>query len=221
MKQEVNFSDISTAMIPSPEQQATALLTHPDYPGEIIKLDALVAEVAPLTDAAIKVVGVELHLPGESEARVFTLNAETLEGLQTSRPLSEVLAGAERVKAVRRALGATGVNGNGERPDPSESLRIREWARENGWPNMANKGKIADEAREAYAKAHPVNTPGTPDANAPEEGDADQVAPAGSEGVAVEAGTEPIVEPEGASEVDPEATSDTQSSSKRTRRVTA
>lgn len=35
---------------------------------------------------------------------------------------------------------------------------IRVWARAHGWPNLATSGRIPDDVKDAYTKAHPNRT---------------------------------------------------------------
>lgn len=44
--------------------------------------------------------------------------------------------------------------GGTARRGPEQVRAIREWARQNGWPNIADRGRIPGEVEDAYNAAH-------------------------------------------------------------------
>ena len=89
------------------------------------------------------------------ETVTFALDGVTYEIDLNAKNASEMRdALAPWVGVARRSGGrkTTGRKGAG-RSNPSETRRIRAWAKENGY-QVSDRGRVSAEIREAYAKAH-------------------------------------------------------------------
>ncbi len=78
--------------------------------------------------------------------------------------------GEDALKSITDLMDAVKANGRKDQPGASRAkpvygtakqlvtahnLRVREWARANGWPELAERGQIPHKAISAYNEAHP------------------------------------------------------------------
>lgn len=148
----VIVSDLSGSPIDENEQARLVVLDHPDlnYP---VKLDVAESEIAGLASETSFVV-VEVTRGGKTERLV--LSTETFNSLFKG-DVAGTLRNAERVNADgRRGRGRPRGSGSGQpaRRDPEQLKAIRTWARQNGWPDLGERGRIPREAEDAYEAAH-------------------------------------------------------------------
>jgi len=107
----VRFSDLSEQLIIEDGDLVRIVVhEHPELDGQAVEIEAHVDEVRAITDAALQVAVVELHLPGESEPRRTILDAATFDKLASSRPMAELLITARPAKRAPkpRAAAAAG-----------------------------------------------------------------------------------------------------------------
>lgn len=81
----------------------------------------------------------EIDLSEENRARL-------LEALEEFIPYARRIGGRKRT--------ALSVNGNGVKRDKAQIGAVRDWARQNGWPDLGDRGRIPNDAQAAFDEAH-------------------------------------------------------------------
>ena len=71
-------------------------------------------------------------------------------GRRVQRPVHRLSAGERAENARRRA---PAVAGNEAARSREETAAIRAWARENGWPQMGDRGRLPSDVLDAYDRA--------------------------------------------------------------------
>lgn len=80
------------------------------------------------------------------------LNNENADAFREA--LSDYIAAARKVTGAARSTRSAGPRASsGNRSDPQELTKIREWAAQNGH-EVSNRGRIAQSVRDAYDAAH-------------------------------------------------------------------
>jgi hypothetical protein len=110
----VRFSDLTDEIITASDGLARiVVLEHPELDDHPVEIEARVEEVASLTENAIRVAIIELHLPGEAEPQRIALDAAAFDKLATVKSMSELLAAAPSARrSTRTRTGSTPPGGD-------------------------------------------------------------------------------------------------------------
>jgi hypothetical protein len=104
----VRFSDLSGELIAEGDAPARIVVQeHPELTDGPVEIEALSDEARGMEKAALRVAVVDLFLPGETEPRRVTMEAEAFDKLATDRPMSELLITARPARRASRSASAT------------------------------------------------------------------------------------------------------------------
>src|ERR1700691_6299952 len=99
----VRFSDLSGQLIMRDDALARIVIhEHPELGDGPVEIEALADEALAMEKDALRVVLLDLYLPGEEVPRRVTLDPEAFGALVTEKSAGEMLAGARPVKRVGR-----------------------------------------------------------------------------------------------------------------------
>lgn len=156
-------SDLTGKEIKSEDEMAQLrVLDHPEL-NQAVVLDAGALEIAGLKDASHSLVTVEVVLPDGSRPDRLLIDIETFNKLFKNRDPMEQLSAAEEyldeVAPAPKRRGRPAGSGKAaaapkQKRDPELLKQIRGWARENGWPELGDRGRIPYEAEAAWEEAH-------------------------------------------------------------------
>lgn len=162
-KKYIVVSDLTGQAIEDDSQVAQVrVLSHPTI-DEPVVLDAFALELQSLLNKDQELVTLELVLPDEDAPRQLLITLKEFDKLFKS-DVDEVLQNAplyapqSLAPAPRRrgrpAGSASKSSAVRAKRDPELLNQIREWARENGYPNLGARGRIPIAAEEAWNAAH-------------------------------------------------------------------
>jgi hypothetical protein len=100
----VRFSDLSGQLIMQDDALARIVIhEHPDLGDGPVEIEALADEALAFEKDTLNVAVLDIYLPGESEPRRVTLDAEAFNEKVTERPVGELLVAARPAKRTRSA----------------------------------------------------------------------------------------------------------------------
>jgi hypothetical protein len=98
----VRFSDLSGQLIVRDDSLARIVIhEHPELGEGAVEIEALADEALAIEKSALRVAVLDLYLPGETEPRHVTVDADAFGEMATERPVAEVLIAARPVKRTR------------------------------------------------------------------------------------------------------------------------
>jgi hypothetical protein len=98
----VRFSDLSGQLIMRDDTLARIVIhEHPELGEGPVEIEALADEALAIEKSALRVVVLDLYLPGETEPRHVTVDADAFGEMATERPVAEVLTAARPLKRTR------------------------------------------------------------------------------------------------------------------------
>jgi hypothetical protein len=98
----VRFSDLSGQLIMRDDTLARIVIReHPELGEGPVEIEALVDEALAIEKSALQVAALDLYLPGETEPRHITVDADSFGEMATERPVAEMLIAARPVKRTR------------------------------------------------------------------------------------------------------------------------
>jgi hypothetical protein len=88
----VRFSDLSERLITDDSALVRIVVhEHPELDGQPVEIEAHLDEVQAITEAALDVAVVDLHVTGQAEPRRVIMDAAVFDKLATARPMAELL----------------------------------------------------------------------------------------------------------------------------------
>lgn len=86
----------------------------------------------------------------------YNIDLTVSEGEEFDEAIQPYIEAAQKVSAPRatRRASASAKKAPPAKRDPSQTQAIRDWARENGWPDLGNRGRIPRQVEEAFEAAH-------------------------------------------------------------------
>jgi hypothetical protein len=98
----VRFSDLSGQLIMRDDTLARIVIReHPELGEGPVEIETLADEALAIEKSALRVAVLDLYLPGETEPRHVTVDAEAFAEMATERPVAEMLIAARPVKRTR------------------------------------------------------------------------------------------------------------------------
>lgn len=98
----VRFSDLSGQLIMRDDTLARIVIhDHPELGDGPVEIEALADEALAIEKSALQVAVLDLYLPGETEPRRVTVEADSFAEMATERPVAEMLIAARPVKRTR------------------------------------------------------------------------------------------------------------------------
>lgn len=140
---KVTLSDFSATVVPDAERVRLVIKNHPVL-DEVVELDAAETEVAAMLKSEGQYIFVEAHLP-DGTVKTAAVSIQSFDAAFTGDPY-QALKDARRVAQPNSKTGAK--RGNAE-----HLAEVRAWAKLNGWPDIKDRGRVAQEVEEAYLAA--------------------------------------------------------------------
>lgn len=98
----VRFSDLSGQLIMRDDALARIVIReHPELGEGPVEIETLADEALAIEKSALRVAVLDLYLPGETEPRHVTVDADSFGEMVTERPVAEMLIAARPVKRTR------------------------------------------------------------------------------------------------------------------------
>lgn len=91
------------------------------------------------------------------EGRVYSIDLSTSEGEEFDDAIKPYIDAAQKIstpRASRRSSAPAKTAAPTAKRDPAQTQAIRSWARENGWPDLGNRGRVPHQVEEAFEAAH-------------------------------------------------------------------
>jgi hypothetical protein len=108
----VRFSDLSGEIIPRDDAVTRIVVhEHPELGDGPVEIEVLPDEAKAIEKAALRVAVVDLHLPGDGEARRVTMDAEAFDNLASGQAMSEILVAARPARRNGKANGGGAARG--------------------------------------------------------------------------------------------------------------